>query len=97
MLLCAEMFLNCSILQANGKESQKELHAVRASVNALLMATAKREKKRERVTFSCRVVINFLLVWSTKGLVKNLKALWLPVAVRCRDSSITPVQDVCVL
>lgn len=34
-------------------------------------------------------MINFLLVWSTKGLVKNLKASWLTVAVRCRDSSIT--------
>lgn len=40
--------------------------------------------------------MNFLQVWSTKGLVKNLKALWLTVAVRCRDSSITPVQLVSV-
>lgn len=31
-LPCAEMFLNCSILQANGKESQNELHAVQATV-----------------------------------------------------------------
>lgn len=83
MLLCAEMFLNCSILRANGKESQKELHAVQATV--LLMARAKKKK-----TFSCRVVINFLLVWSTKGLVKNLKTLWLTVAVVCRDNSVTP-------
>ena len=48
MLLCAEMFLNCSILQANGKESQKELHAVRATVNALLMDGAKAKRERER-------------------------------------------------
>lgn len=51
MLLCAEMFLNCSILQANGKESQKELHAVRTSVNALLMATAKRKEKKKGSNF----------------------------------------------
>lgn len=95
MPLCAEMFLNCSILQANGKESQKELHAVWATVNALLMATAKAQRKK--IYFSCRVVINFLLVWSTKGLVKNLTALWLTVVVRCRDGSITPAQVVCVL
>lgn len=98
MLLCAEMFLNGSILQANGKESQKELHALWATLNALLMATAKHKKKKKekkgRVTFSCRLVINFLLLWSTKGLVKNLKAFWLTVAVRCRDCSIT---SVCVL
>lgn len=48
MLLCAEMFLNGSILQANGKESQKELHALWATLNALLMATAKQKKKKEK-------------------------------------------------
>lgn len=42
------MFLNGSILQANGKESQKELHALWATLNALLMATAKQKKKKEK-------------------------------------------------
>lgn len=56
MLLCAEMFSNCSILQANGKTSQEEFHAVRAAVNVLLMVTAraiaqkKERKKKERLS-----------------------------------------------
>ena len=41
------MFLNGSILQANGKESQKELHAFWATLNVLLMATAKQKKKKK--------------------------------------------------
>lgn len=45
MLLCAEMFLNCSILQANGKESQKELHAVQATVLLMARAPPPKEKK----------------------------------------------------
>ena len=92
MLLCAEMFLNCSILQANGMESQKGLHAVRATSNMLLMTATKEEKERERATFSCGVVINFLPVLSTKGLVKNSTALWLSVAVTCPVCSITLTQ-----
>lgn len=39
MLPCAGLRLNRSILRANGKESQKELHAFQAT--ALLMAGAK--------------------------------------------------------
>lgn len=44
MPLCTKLVVNCSILQANGKESQKELHAVWATMNVVLLATAKEKK-----------------------------------------------------
>lgn len=39
--------------------------------------------------------MNFLLVWSTKGLLKNLTSSRLTAAVRCPDSSVTPYNTGC--